>query len=267
MSDEAMNDGVNPAEDAGELESSAPDREDQEEPEELEATDDQEPTDDQEGETDDQEETEEGLGYDPDSPGQYSPEEWAVIRKPAVTPADYALMDAMQKERLRKRREDVALNGWKTSKGAQLLQQLSDAYAEYHKYLRSQPEAQDLAQRFDDGLDRIYQRIRANLERAQMAPRCTQIKGNGQRCKAPKVKGKKFCHVHQAMADARPKDFAIPALDDASGIQIGIQRLAQGVADGTLDAKKATTLGYLLQLALSNVGRVDFEKDTAAEGE
>lgn len=46
-----------------------------------------------------------------------------------------------------------------------------------------------------------------------------------------------------------------------------IAKGAQAVVDGTLDSKQAGLLGYYLQLALSNVGRVDFEDDwEAVEG-
>jgi len=37
--------------------------------------------------------------------------------------------------------------------------------------------------------------------------------------------------------------------------------------DGTLEEKRATRLAYLLQLAMSNVGRVSFEPEEEEEGE
>ena len=39
----------------------------------------------------------------------------------------------------------------------------------------------------------------------------------------------------------------------------------QGLVDGTLEEKRATKLAYFLQLAMSNVGRVNFEPEEEEE--
>lgn len=150
---------------------------------------------------------------------------------------------------------------WRASEAGQLLRQLTEAYDAYRLYLEKKPHARDLAMQFDEGSQNIYKRMRANLERANHAPRCTWIKPNGLRCRAPKVRGKKLCHMHVAMDEARPKKLELPALDDANGIQIAIAKAAQAVVDGTLDRQQGGLLGYYLQLAANNVGRVDFEDE------
>jgi hypothetical protein len=45
-----------------------------------------------------------------------------------------------------------------------------------------------------------------------------------------------------------------------------IAKGAQAVVDGKLDYKQASILGYYLQLALSNVGRVDFKEEPETVG-
>jgi hypothetical protein len=184
-------------------------------------------------------------------------EEENALWEKARCQADYDAVWKMQKERQAREAEEV----WSASESGQLLKRLSEAYEAYHRHLEQKPYAQDLALKFDEGSQKIYQRMRANLERANNAPRCTKVKSNGARCRAPKVRGKKLCHMHLAMEDARPQKMQLPALDDANGVQIAIAKAAQGVVDGTLDRQQAGLLGYYLQLAVSNVGRLDFEDE------
>ncbi|MGZ7099201.1 MAG: hypothetical protein ACXVJ8_12040 [Candidatus Angelobacter sp.] len=121
-----------------------------------------------------------------------------------------------------------------------------------------------MAQIVGGGRPDIFTMLRENLEKANRAPRCEYQKSNGQMCRAPKMRGEKYCCMHLAIEAARPKQFSLPALEDANAIQVAITKGAQGLLDGTLEEKRATRLGYYLQLAMSNVGRVNFEP---AEGE
>jgi hypothetical protein len=75
------------------------------------------------------------------------------------------------------------------------------------------------------------------------------------------MRGKKYCHMHMMLEEARPEKISLPSLGDANGIQAAIARGAQAVVDGKLEQRRAGLLGYYLQLALSNVGRVDFEEE------
>ena len=82
---------------------------------------------------------------------------------------------------------------------------------------------------------------------------------------APRVRGKKYCHMHLMMEEARPEKISLPNLADAAGIHGAIAKGAQAVVDGKLDYKQASILGYYLQLALSNVGKVEVEEPVAAD--
>jgi len=64
-----------------------------------------------------------------------------------------------------------------------------------------------------------------------------------------------------ALEEARPRKIGLPTLEDANGIQVAIQKGAQGLLDGTLERKDAGLLAYYLQLAVSNVNRVNFEPE------
>jgi hypothetical protein len=123
------------------------------------------------------------------------------------------------------------------------------------------PKIQQALKLADGEKHDVFTMLRDNLEKANRAPRCEYQKSNGQMCRAPKMRGKKYCCMHLAMEAARPTKFNLPPLDDANAIQVAITKGAQGLVDGTLEEKRATRLAYYLQLAMSNVGRVDFEPE------
>jgi hypothetical protein len=64
-----------------------------------------------------------------------------------------------------------------------------------------------------------------------------------------------------ALEAARPTKFNLPALEDANSIQVALTKTAQRLVDGTLEEKVATKLAYVLQVAMSNVGNVNFEPE------
>jgi hypothetical protein len=64
-----------------------------------------------------------------------------------------------------------------------------------------------------------------------------------------------------AMQLARPQKLDLPPLDDPNGVQLAIMQATQGLVDGTLDHKQAGLLARYLQIAASNAGRVNFERE------
>ncbi|MGZ7107258.1 MAG: hypothetical protein ACXVKC_17610, partial [Candidatus Angelobacter sp.] len=90
---------------------------------------------------------------------------------------------------------------------------------------------------------------------------CRHPKAGGGTCRAARVRGKKYCHMHEMLEEARPEKIDLPNLGDANAIQAAIAKGAQALVDGKLEQKQASILGYYLQLALSNVGRVNFEEE------
>ena len=65
--------------------------------------------------------------------------------------------------------------------------------------------------------------------------------------------------MHMAMEELRPETLDLPSLDNPNDIQLAIAKVAQAFLDGRLQQKETATLGYVLQLALSNVCRLDYE--------
>ncbi|HXE89672.1 MAG TPA: hypothetical protein VNK82_01780 [Terriglobales bacterium] len=88
-------------------------------------------------------------------------------------------------------------------------------------------------------------------------PKCHYIKTDGRPCGSPALRGQRFCYFHYEVN--RPTvNLDIPPLEDGNAIQVVLTDLARAVADGRIDVRKATVLGYLLQTAAFNLKRVHF---------
>jgi hypothetical protein len=177
-----------------------------------------------------------------------------------------AIMRRRDKRRLKEHRERERQE-WSTTRAGQLLKKLGECFAEYRDCLAQDPQLQEKALEFDEMNQKIFNRMKITLERANNAPRCRFEKANGAMCRAPRVRGKKLCHMHLMMEEARPEKISLPGLSDANAIQAAIAKGAQALVDGKIEQKQASVLGYYLQLALSNVGRVNFEEEREAVGE
>ena len=172
-------------------------------------------------------------------------------------------LNVMQQRDARRLREYQAAERqqWATTRAGQLLKKLGECFAEYKECLAQDPRLQEKALAYDELNQKIFNRMRTNIERAHNAPRCQQPKAGGGTCRAPRVRGKKLCHMHLMLEEARPEKINLPNLGDAYAIHGAIAKGAQGVVDGKLDYKQASILGYYLQLALSNVKHLKFEDE------
>jgi hypothetical protein len=102
------------------------------------------------------------------------------------------------------------------------------------------------------------------------APRCRHIKLNGTQCGSPALRDLKFCFYHNR---SRPKivefysegkyvtgDLLLPAFEDAHSIQDVIRQVIQLLLLKKIDQKTASLMFYALQIASSNLKRMDLEK-------
>lgn len=194
----------------------------------------------------------------------YTDEEWEIYRQ-AKTTEDYTAVDRMRDERVRREQEEELKEQWPSTEAARLFTQLGETFKACQKLLEQDPEIEEAAKLADGERHDVFTMLRDNLEKANRAPRCEYPRSGGKPCRAPKVRGQKYCCMHLAMEAARPTKFNLPALEDANSIQVALTKTAQGLVDGTLDEKVATKLAYVLQVAMTNVGNVDFEPDEEEE--
>jgi hypothetical protein len=154
---------------------------------------------------------------------------------------------------------------WARSEAGQLLKKLGECFAEYRDCVAKEPELEQKGLEYDAINQKIFNKMKTTIARANSAPRCRYEKPDGRGCRAPRVRGKKYCHMHLMLEEARPEKIKLPSLGDANAIQAAIAKGAQAVVDGKLDQRQAGILGYYLQLALSNVKRLDFEEGWDAD--
>src|SRR5437016_4038135 len=90
---------------------------------------------------------------------------------------------------------------------------------------------------------------------------CQHVKTNGVQCKSPALRDHQWCYFHGAInRPRRPSDpFVLPALEDANAIQLAVQEVIEALLGKRIDNKRAGLLLYALQIASSNLKRVNFE--------
>jgi len=102
------------------------------------------------------------------------------------------------------------------------------------------------------------------------AARCRHIKVNGTQCGSPALRNKIFCFYHhkdrplpvECYSDIEyaTGEINLPFFEDAHSIQAVIRQVVQMVLQKRLERKTASLLLYALQIASSNLKRMELEK-------
>ncbi|MBX6360423.1 MAG: hypothetical protein IRZ03_10150, partial [Acidobacterium ailaaui] len=85
---------------------------------------------------------------------------------------------------------------------------------------------------------------------------CRHILPNGKRCQSPALRNHDFCYfhsVHRVRPDAEvTSDLQLPPLEDPDAIQLALSQLAQAIASGRMEVRRARTLAMVLRIASQN---------------
>ena len=102
------------------------------------------------------------------------------------------------------------------------------------------------------------------------APRCRHIKVSGIQCGSPALRKKSFCFYHQqnrpltvecySEGQYATGEIVLPVFEDAHSIQTVIRQVVQMVLQKRIERKTASLLLYALQIASSNLKRMELEK-------
>jgi hypothetical protein len=102
------------------------------------------------------------------------------------------------------------------------------------------------------------------------AARCRHIKISGTQCGSPALRSKIFCFYHHkdrplpvpcfSDIEYATGEINLPFFEDAHSIQAVIREVVQMVLQKRLERKTASLLLYALQIASSNLKRMDLEK-------
>ncbi len=96
---------------------------------------------------------------------------------------------------------------------------------------------------------------------------CRHIKTNGSRCQAPSLSGGAWCYFHNKLYLSHNRycrkqhamaghQIELHALEDSESVQVALSLVINALANGDLEAKRATALLYGLQLASRNAARL-----------
>ncbi|MGD0598720.1 MAG: hypothetical protein ABR988_02790 [Terriglobales bacterium] len=102
------------------------------------------------------------------------------------------------------------------------------------------------------------------------AARCQHIKVSGIQCGSPALRKKSFCFYHQqnrpltvecySEGQYATGEIVLPVFEDAHSLQTVIRQVVQMVLQKRIERKTASLLLYALQLASSNLKRMELEK-------
>lgn len=97
--------------------------------------------------------------------------------------------------------------------------------------------------------------------------RCQHIKVNGTQCGSPAVRDENCCYFHmrwhgasEFAKDLRRRELtALPTLEDANSIQVGLAEVMRHLATQEIDHRTGALLLYALQTASANLKHTSFE--------
>jgi len=102
------------------------------------------------------------------------------------------------------------------------------------------------------------------------AARCQHIKVSGIQCGSPALRKKSYCFYHQqnrpltvecySEGQYATGEIVLPVFEDAHSLQTVIRQVVQMVLQKRIERKTASLLLYALQLASSNLKRMELEK-------
>jgi hypothetical protein len=91
---------------------------------------------------------------------------------------------------------------------------------------------------------------------------------DGELCQAPALRDKRFCYYHEYLGPQLDIDGSNPAapvhlplLEDAVSIQSAIKKICEYLLERRIEPKKAGVLLYAMQVATSNLARVNADKN------
>jgi hypothetical protein len=113
------------------------------------------------------------------------------------------------------------------------------------------------------------------MSSSSLAARCQHIKVSGIQCGSPALRKKTFCFYHQqnrpltvecySEGQYATGEIVLPVFEDAHSIQTVLRQVVQMILQKRIERKTASLLLYALQIASSNLKRLEQEKPQPAE--
>jgi hypothetical protein len=109
------------------------------------------------------------------------------------------------------------------------------------------------------------------MSSSSTAPRCCHVKVNGTQCGSPAQRNERFCYFHRhcppitieykhRVCNYSTAEVILPAFEDAYSIQLTLRQVTELIMCGRMDSDRAGLILYALQIASSNLKRMELEK-------
>jgi hypothetical protein len=127
--------------------------------------------------------------------------------------------------------------------------------------LRAQEEARQAREqaeraREEAAKEAFAQRQTELLKKAGKAPRCEYLYTDGAGCKAPQVRGERWCHGHARMMSYRPEKPEMVAMEDENAVMLNLLRVQQGLLSGRITEKLGGLMLWSIAIGAPGVVRV-----------
>jgi hypothetical protein len=147
--------------------------------------------------------------------------------------AERALRDTEKAERMAREAGWQPGQYWSLEVDAEAKQKLLEA--EEAKRQREEAErAKEAAEK-----EAFMQRQMELLKKAGRAPRCEYVYTDGRGCRAPQVKGERWCHGHAKMMSYRPEKLELEPMEDEQAVMVNLYRVTKSLLAGRISEKTA----------------------------
>lgn len=94
------------------------------------------------------------------------------------------------------------------------------------------------------------------LEKAGRAPRCEYVYADGRGCRAPQVRGERWCHGHAKTMSYRPEQVEILPMEDENAVMVNLYRVTKSLLSGKITEKVAGLALWSIAIGAPGVERV-----------
>ncbi len=104
------------------------------------------------------------------------------------------------------------------------------------------------------------------LEKAGRAPRCEYVYTDGRGCRAPQVKGERWCHGHAKTMSYRPEKLELLPMEDEQAVMVNLHRVTKSLLSGRIAEKMARLMLWSVAIGAPGAGRISPRKPDTHNG-
>jgi hypothetical protein len=164
--------------------------------------------------------------------------------------AERALRDNEKAERMAREAGWQPGQYWSLEVDAEAKQKLLDA----EEARRQREEAARVKEAAEK--DAFMQRQMELLKKAGRAPRCEYLYTDGRGCRAPQVKGERWCHGHAKMMSYRPEKLELEPMEDERAVMVNLYRVTRSLLAGRISEKTAGLMLWSVAIGMPGARRL-----------